>query len=247
MDRHLVQVYRTAEDYRRYAPDNPDRLKSLAGLYQRYRRYFGRSVLDLGCGGGALSVVLAPTRRTYLGIDGNPDMIRQARKALAADSSHRFRFGDIRRSRITGRFDTVTLLGNSMAHLNASDMDELLRRRAANVHPGSTFIVDYRDLVAMFWNGTWSKVKVETLGRGKVVHRATKLDQVTGSLHMRARPSTGGWTIDWEHAIWSPFVMESLMRSHGWRLVTRDALNARSAKLPPEHWLDVYRLKAALR
>lgn len=244
MDRQLVQIYRTAEDYRRYTSDNADRRQALASFYKEFRPYFGRSVLDLACGGGVLGLILERSGRSYLGVDANPDMIREARKAAKErDSSQRFLLGNIWRARISGRFDTVALLGNSLAHINVREMDELLHTRKANVHAGSTFLVDYRDLVAMFWSGTWSQVKIQTHVRGKVVHRTRLLDLEDGRLRMRARPASGKWLLDWAHAIWSPFILEGVMRSHGWRLVTRRSRPGGSAATSiPEHIVEVYRV-----
>ena len=246
MDSNLVQVYRTAEDYRRYTSENVSRRRALTSFYRKYRRYFGRRVLDLACGGGVLGIMLEPSDRSYLGIDANPDMIREARRAAKARGSRQgFVRGDICRARIAGRFDTVTLLGNSLAHINLREMDELLRRRAENVHPGSTFIIDYRDLVGMFWRGTWSRVKVQSHVRGKVTHRTRLVNLEEGRLHMRARPASGAWVLDWAHAIWSPYILESIMRSHGYRLVRRSALRPSSGiRAIPEHYVEVYRLSS---
>ena len=240
----LVDIYRTADDYRRYTSENPERLRAMESFYSVYRRYIGRRVLDLCCGGGVLGRVLEQHRREYIGVDANPDMIREARKAAReARSKQRFVLGGVARVRITGQFDTVTLIGNSLAHFTVGELDQLLLRRRTNVHVGSTFIVDYRDLVGMFWSGTWTKVKVQTFVRGKVVHRATLLDLDHGRLAMRARPASRKWVLDWAHAIWSPFIVESLMRSHGWRLVNR--MPRRSGAAIPEQVYDVYRLAAS--
>jgi SAM-dependent methyltransferase len=252
ISKSLIKTYRTAEDYRRYVAENAARQKTLAEFYRKYRRYFGHSVLDLGCGGGVLAKVLEPTGRSYLGVDANPDMIKEARRAAKAmHSTGRFLLADIRRARIAGTFDTVTLLGNSLAHLSLSDLNDLLSRRSGNVHRGSTFLMDYRDLIAMFWRGSWTQTKVQTFVRGRVVHRATALDLKDGRLRMRARPTSGKWTLDWAHAIWSPFIMETLMRFHGWRLIRRSSeTQDRGAKAVAEHYVEVYRFDpggAALR
>jgi 2-polyprenyl-3-methyl-5-hydroxy-6-metoxy-1,4-benzoquinol methylase len=245
VDRQLVQIYRTAEDYRRYTWENADRRRALASFYKKYRRYFGRSVLDLGCGGGVLGMTLERSGRSYLGVDANPDMIREARKAAdERGSSQRFQMGNICRARIPGRFDTVALLGNSLAHINVQDMDELLRARKANVHVGTTFLVDYRDLVAMFWQGTWSRVKIQTHVRGKVVHRTRLLDLEEGRLRMQARPGSRTWLLDWAHAIWSPFILEAVMRRHDWRLIARSPRHGKSGTTSiPEQIVEVYRLE----
>lgn len=241
--RLLVKVYRTAEDYRRYSPDNPDRLNALRTLIRRHRRYFGRSVLDLACGGGALEMVLPPSIETYLGVDANPDMIREARNLPARHSNRRrFVLGDVGRARITVRFDTIALLGNSLGHLTVAEMEDLLRRRAANAHVGSTFLVDYRDLVAMFWNGTWSRAHLQTSARTDLTLRPRDLDLTSGRLQMQARPSSGRWNLVWDHAIWSPFILGAVMRGHGWRLVRRSAETAPRRSAPPEYYTDVYRL-----
>ena len=189
-------------------------------------------------------MVLARTGRSFVGVDAYPDMIRQAREAAKdSDFGQRFLSGDICRAKVSGRFDTVTLLGNTLAHLTLKEMDELLRVRKANVHRNTTFLMDYRDLIAMFWHGSWSSVKIQTHVVGKVVHRATKLDLERGILEMRARPSTRRWVLDWGHAIWSPFILEVLMQLHGWRLVHRSPRIAeKGAKAPLEHYVDIYRL-----
>lgn len=236
-------MYRTAEDYRRYTVGNAGRLNAMFQLYRRFRRYFGPRVLDLGCGGGVLAGVLGKSVVSYVGVDGNPDMIKAARDTAAgSDPRARFVMGDVARARVAGRFDTVALLGNTLGHLDVAAMDELLRRRAANVRPGATLLVDYRDLVAMFWNGTWSRVNIQTHIRGRVVHRVTRLDLQSGRLEMRGRPASRAWTLDWYHAIWSPFILEAVMRARGWRLVTRSEMSTGKSKPTPEHYIDVYRL-----
>ena len=249
VNRQLVDIYRTGDDYHRYTWDDSGRRESLASFYDAYQRYLGRRVLDLCCGGGVLGRILEPTGRSYLGVDANPDMIREARKAAkAVGSRQRFVLGDVTRTHIPGQFDTLALIGNSLAHFNVEDVDELLRQRRANVHPGSTFIVEYRDLVAMFWQGTWSRVKTQTHVRGKIVHRTRLLDLENGRLELRARPSSRRWVLDWAHAIWSPFILDMVMRNHGWRLMHRSPPRSESARgAIPELIMDVYRLDRSPR
>lgn len=238
-----MRTYRTGDDYRRYTLDSADRRAGLKSLLDQHRRYIGRSVLDLGCGGGVLGALLAPTGREYLGVDANPDMLREARK-----TGLRFLEADITRDRIPGRFDTIALLGNAMAHFTITDMDRLLGARRANARPGSTFVVDYRDLIAMFWQDSWTSVKVTTHVRGKITHRVRVVDLEKGTLELRARPSTRKWVLDWSHAIWSPFILETLMRHHGWLLLHRSGLRVPAGRSKiPEGYADVYRLEAAGR
>lgn len=245
MDRQLARFYRTAESYLRYVPSDLERRKELLSLYRRFRRFFGAKVLDLACGGGVLGWVLEPTGKTYVGIDVNPDMLREARRAARDRGSHqRFLQGDITTARIPGRFDTLTLLGNALGHLRVAEMEELLSRRTANIHVGSSFLIDYRDVVAMFWDRAWKRVYTQTHKRGKVVCRTRRVDFRKGSIYIDARPARGSWVVNYTQAIWSPFILEPLMKSHGWSLEFRSlgrpyVVGTRD----PFSWVEVYRYR----
>lgn len=243
MDGRLVTFYRTAEDFHRYLPGHAARREELASLFRRYRRYFGSKVLDLGCGGGVLGTVLESTGRAYVGMDVNPDMIRAARKAARErGSTQRFVLGDITRTRLRGRFDTLTLLGNALGHLRARRMEDLLRQRRANVHRGSTFVIDYRDVVAMFWHRAWKPIFVEKHKRGRVVCRTRTVDFRKGDIHIRARPASGRWVVNYDQAVWSPFILEAVMRGQGWDLIRRTSGHSPvTGAADPFSWVELYR------
>jgi hypothetical protein len=81
--------------------------------------------------------------------------------------------------------------------------------------------------------------------RGRITHRARLVNLEKGTLDLRARPSTRKWTLDWSHAIWSPFIVETVMRHHGWLLAHRTPPKPRAgASRIPEYYVDVYRLEA---
>lgn len=250
MDRSLVRYYRTAENYRRYLVSDPNRYAELTRFFHAHRRYVGRSVLDLGCGGGVLESIVAPSGRRYVGVDVHPDMLRAARAAARArGSTARFLRGDITRLRVRGRFDTLALLGNALGHLSVGEMVELLRLRAANVHAGSTFLLDYRDVVGMFWRGSWTRGPfVQRHKRGTIVSRTRSVDLEEGRIHIRARPASGRWSVEFTQSIWSAYVLEALMRAHGWKLVHRTpGRSVPDGRPEPDRWEEVYRFVAPLR
>ena len=47
----LRRFYRFAEDFRRYGAGNKDAARRMERILRVERRQFGRSLLDLGCGG----------------------------------------------------------------------------------------------------------------------------------------------------------------------------------------------------
>jgi len=247
--RHLLRVYRTGDDFRRYSWQDEKRRRALIALFRRYRKYFGHRVLDLGCGGGVLGLVADHAGLSYVGVDGNPDMIRDARTwARRRGSKARFLQGDLGTFRLSGQYDTITILGNTMGHLTVDQFDRLLERLSHHVGSGGSLLIDYRDLVAMFWNGTWTHAKVQTFVRGRVTHRTRLVNLRSGRLEMSARPSSGRWRLRWSHAIWSPFILESVMRSRGWRLVKRVVSRPSGhGRQPPEAYLDVYRRGSGAR
>ncbi len=240
----LRHYYRTAEDFRRYRPDHPERLAEIERLYLRYRRYFGHRILDLACGGGVLGAVLAGTGAAYVGVDANPDMTRSARQfARSSGRCLRFVKSDIARIRLTGRFDTLTLLGNALGHLDLGRREAALDRCESHLVPGARFLIEYRDVVGMFWNRTRRRGPyVERHKRGPVVHRTRSVDLEEGEIRIRARPTSGGWSVDFTHAIWSPFILAAAMRRHRWELLRRDPAPRPAVRgRLPEAWIDVYR------
>ena len=87
-----------AADYDR-EPDHglgtPQLQAAWKGLLGRLVPGGGQRVLDVGCGTGSLSILLAEADNTVVGIDLSPDMIAQARaKAERSGASIDFRVGD---------------------------------------------------------------------------------------------------------------------------------------------------------
>jgi len=52
MSARITAYYRKHDDFRRYTAASKERIADLSRLYRKTKRYFGRKVLDLACGGG---------------------------------------------------------------------------------------------------------------------------------------------------------------------------------------------------
>lgn len=208
---------------------------ALARLYRNTKRFFGHKVLDLACGGGVLGFVVEPEGHRYLGIDTNHDAVGAARQYAAEIGSHnRFVLGDVRSTELQGTFDTVTLLGNALCHFNTADFVSIIGNVAGHVHSGSYFVVDYRDVVSLLFARRWAR-RFSGRREARTVTSVTKgFDARRGDLLLESIQE-GGRNLRFTHGVWSPFILEPLMRLNGWSLV-RGKFKRRQ-----NGWLDVYR------
>ena len=76
----LKTYYRDHENYNDYLMKSKERVKSLKNLYNNNKKYFGKKVLDLTCGGGVMGFIVENKGHSYTGMDINPDMIQEAKK-----------------------------------------------------------------------------------------------------------------------------------------------------------------------
>jgi len=235
----VVSIYRKHDNFRRYSIADHKRVNDLNRLYMANKKFFGRRVLDLACGAGVLGFVLSKHGHDYLGIDKNPDMIKLATIVIEESNSEKIRFtlGDIRRSRIRGKFDTVTLLGNAVIHFDTSDLLLILKNVSRNLVSGrSHFIVDYRDLVSMLYTGDWNPRETYNESNkitGKVIgSKCIGIDPISGNIKLRSLVD-GHKNLVFTHAIWSPFIIQPIMESNGFELAKR--------RRTSQGWLDVYR------
>ncbi len=238
--KELEAFYRSAEDYRRYSAEDPETLARLGRVLRQERRRFGHALLDLGCGGGALARLFEGSGRSYIGVDANPDMIREARRsARERGSTARFLRADLRRVRLDGKFDTVVLLGNALCHLTTHDLLRVLGRLRGHLRPSARFIVDYRDSVQLFFERKWGKRYVQHKGGHRLVAVTRGVDLLRGAILISAQREGKRRSTPYTQTIWSPFVLEPLMVSQGWKLIRR-------SPEPDWHgWRDVYRFMGA--
>jgi len=140
IDPELVQFY----DLENEGGDDVDFILQFTGD--------ARSVLDLGCGTGALTAMLAPGR-TVTGADPAPAMLDVARKRPGGDLVEWVE-GDARKLRLGKSFDLVILTGHAFqVFLTAEEQQAALNTIAAHLAPGGRFIFDTRNPLAEAWLG----------------------------------------------------------------------------------------------
>lgn len=109
------------------------------------------SVLDLGCGTGALAVAISGGGRIVVGVDPAPAMLEIARAKPDAGGVE-FIEGDARTLRLGRRFDLVLLTGHAFqVFLTVEDRRAALATIAAHLAPGGRFIFDSRNPACREW------------------------------------------------------------------------------------------------
>ena len=117
-----------------------------AAAWKALRLKRGSRVLDLACGTGRHSVLLARRGATVLGVDKTESYLRRARQAAKSLPNCRFVEGDMRRLPFRGEFDAVINLWTSFGYFDsmAEDLQVLKGVRRAR-RPGGLFLIDLSD------------------------------------------------------------------------------------------------------
>lgn len=102
------------------------------------------SVLDLGCGTGAVAVALALRDVRVVGIDRSPAMLARARERAARwGAKVDFIESDYRDFALEDRFHAITCFYDAINYcLTASDMESVLRGAARHARTGATLVFD---------------------------------------------------------------------------------------------------------
>lgn len=104
---------------------------------QRHRR--GR-ILEIGCGGGRVTALLAEAGAEVVGIDLSPELLACARRARVKAS---LVLADVRDLALRAQFDAIIAADDPFSHLTRSaDRDRALTCIAAHLAPGGIFVLD---------------------------------------------------------------------------------------------------------
>ncbi len=234
MKENIQEFYRKHESFDRYMMDNVKRVSEINRLYLSNKKYFGKRVLDLTCGGGILGFLLEPKRHIYTGLDINSDMIAGAKKyADKVKSKNKFIKLDILKKKINGDFDTVVCIGNSLGHFTTHEFLNIL----GNIPKSRYFILDYRDVVTIFFNKEWRDKMIEKDRGKRIVSLTKKFDEIKGTIEKISYEEGKKDKTYFTHTVWSPFIIEPIMKSNGWDLIKRKRIKTWQG------WLEVYKRK----
>ncbi len=137
MDKLAAYYARRAAEYERiYA--KPERQDDLAALRQRLRGLFaGRKVLELACGTGYWTEVIAPGATQVTAIDVNEEVLQIARGKRYPENRVTFMQGDCYAPPDSGRSHDALFAGFWWSHVSLGRMDDFLAAATRSVAPGA--------------------------------------------------------------------------------------------------------------
>ncbi len=139
-----------------YDEDNPD-----GPDHEFYRRLAderdARSILDLGCGTGILTVTLATHGRRVVGVDPSAAMLVYARGRLGGQTVT-WIHGDSRYVPQEG-FDLALMTGNVAQHISDADWGRTLRDLSRSLRTGGTLAFESRNPELRAWENWASSEK----------------------------------------------------------------------------------------
>jgi SAM-dependent methyltransferase len=136
--------------------------------YEQWTRYIGQLVeraglpangdlLDLGCGTGSFSILLAKAGFSVSGIDSSPEMLKIAKdKAARAKVKVKFHEGDLRGFTAKKTYAVAAALFDSVNYiLTNRELEESFRQVHRALAPGGIFLFDINSVYSLseYWNG----------------------------------------------------------------------------------------------
>lgn len=142
-----MKIYQKFADYYDILFQSKNYLKECNFLKQVFKKYAGKkrlSVLDLGCGTGSHSLILAERGNKVTGVDSSAKMIEIARKKAGAKKIKvDFIQGDIRKANLKKKFDIVLLMFNVIGYqITNKDLFSVFQTAGNHLIKGGLLIFD---------------------------------------------------------------------------------------------------------
>lgn len=120
------------------------RAEYVSTLFERYGVNKGAAVLDLACGTGSLTVLLAQAGYDMTGVDISEDMLSQAQnKMYDSDTNILFLKQDMTKLDLFGTVDAAVCMLDSLNHLkNADEVQTAIGKVGLFMNHGGIFIFD---------------------------------------------------------------------------------------------------------
>ena len=123
-----------------------DECDFLENVFHKFCKQKPVDVLDIGCGTGSHSIVLANRNYKMAGIDQSKNMIEEAKRKSQNTKNFFFKVQNMKEINFTKKFDCAFCIFNSFGYLtNNSDLNQFFSNLHKNLKANALFILE-------FWN-----------------------------------------------------------------------------------------------
>ena len=226
-------LFPTADDSARVLDETRRaRLAASEKFYLEEAQRGGGRVLDLGCGTGRLTILIARAGIEIVGADLSLTMLDTARaKASAGGLNVQFLQADMRNFDLGAQFRAILIAGNSLLHLfTREELMQCLRTVRRHLAPGGQVVFDVSNpdlsLLARDPGRRYPSIRVQHAKRGEIsLEETASYDAATQVRHIRWYFSAPGApdfrTLDYRLRMIFPQELLLLLDATGFRLEVR--------------------------
>ncbi len=212
----------------------------LEAVFDRYAARPVRRVLDLGCGTGNHSLVLAERGYDVLGVDRNEAFVEVAKeKARDLDRPPRFVVGDMRDLGKVGRFDALISMFGAFDHVPRAEVGDALRGFREGLELGGVLAFEWwNESGARDGHQDWLErdgegIRLIRMGEGRVDAAAHALHITFKHLILRGERVEETFIEQGTMALYSTGEMEANLKDAG--LTPLSMLGSSQKTLEPYH------------
>ena len=217
----LKDEYLIVQGLDEYSPEGKrgrERRKFFEKIYEENKKFFGKKILDLACGGGIFSNFLAEKGHEVVGVDVLEDMLKIARKFAPKTNKPKFIKADLLKFDLKEKFDTAIFLGNTISHFSPKNFAKLIANIKEKI---KYFVISYRDSISWGFTNTLKLILIEEKEKFDVVDLYKGYEGEEGKIvkYRIIYPLNKKVVVD--YYLYNPAVVKGIMLASGFKLIKR--------------------------
>ncbi|MGQ4891027.1 MAG: class I SAM-dependent methyltransferase [Candidatus Njordarchaeia archaeon] len=219
----IESFYSNFENLENYDPSSSigkTRMKFWEKFLLERKNIVGKKALELACGGGILSFTLAKMGVDVVGVDIQKDMLEMAKRYSDRHNLNaRFILGNIKNLELGEKFDSIFLVGNSIAHFSLMEFEQIIGTVKKHLHLEGHFIVEFSDAIWEIFTGNLKLIPKADV-KEKIEVSYNPFEGSVNILKVKRMIRNDFFEAE-RHSlyIWSPWLLRYVMEKNGFKKV----------------------------